>query len=65
MGGGGIMTGEDALEFMLVGADIVSVGTATMVDPRAIGIIANEMSAYCESQHIDHVSNLVGGIIMP
>ena len=65
MGGGGIMTGEDALEFMLVGADIVSVGTATMVDPRAIGIIASEMSAYCESQHIDHVSNLVGGIIMP
>ena len=65
MGGGGIMTGEDALEFMLVGADIVSVGTATMVDPRAIGIIASEMSAYCESQYIDHVSNLVGGIVMP
>ena len=65
MGGGGIMTGEDALEFMLVGADIVSVGTATMVDPRAIGIIASEMSAYCESQHVDHISNLVGGIIMP
>ena len=65
MGGGGIMTGEDALEFMVVGADIVSVGTATMVDPRAIDIIASEMSAYCESQHIDHVSQLVGSIIMP
>ena len=65
MGGGGIMTGEDALEFMVVGADIVSVGTATMVDPRAIGIIASEMSAYCESQHIEHVSQLVGSIIMP
>ena len=65
MGGGGIMTGEDALEFMIVGADIVSVGTATMVDPRAIGIIASEMSAYCESQHIDHVSQLVGSIIIP
>ena len=65
MGGGGIMTGEDALEFTVVGADIVSVGTATMVDPRAIGIIASEMSAYCESQHIDHVSRLVGSIIIP
>ena len=65
MGGGGIMTGEDALEFMVVGADIVSVGTATMVDPRAIGIIASEMSAYCESQHIDYVSQLVGSIIIP
>ena len=65
MGGGGIMTGEDALEFMLVGADIVSVGTATMVDPRAIGIIAKEMSAYCEKEQIAHVQDIVGGIIVP
>ena len=65
MGGGGIMAGEDALEFMLVGADIVSVGTATMVDPRAIGIIAKEMSAYCEKEQIAHVQDIVGGIIVP
>lgn len=65
MGGGGIMTGEDALEFMLVGADIVSVGTATMVDPRAIGIIAKEMSTYCEKEQIAHVQDIVGGIIVP
>ena len=65
MGGGGIMTGEDALEFMLVGADIVSVGTATMVDPRAIGIIAKEMSAYCEKEQIAYVQDIVGGIIVP
>ena len=65
MGGGGIMTGEDALEFMLVGADIVSVGTATMVDPRAIGIIAKEMRAYCEKGQIAHVQDIVGGIIVP
>ena len=65
MGGGGIMTGEDALEFMLVGADIVSVGTATMVDPRSIGLIAKEMSAYCEKEQIAHVQDIVGGIIVP
>ena len=65
MGGGGIMSGEDALEFMVVGADIVSVGTATMVDPRAIGIIAKEMSAYCEKEQIAHVQDIVGGIIVP
>ncbi len=50
---------------MLVGADIVSVGTATMVDPRAIGIIAKEMSAYCEKEQIAHVQDIVGGIIVP
>lgn len=65
MGGGGIMSGEDALEFMLVGADIVSVGTATMVDPRAIALIAKEMHEYCMTNDIAHVQDIVDGIIIP
>ncbi|MBC7288928.1 MAG: dihydroorotate dehydrogenase, partial [Armatimonadetes bacterium] len=35
IGMGGIMTGEDAAEFMLAGAAAVAVGTATFVDPMA------------------------------
>ena len=35
IGMGGIMTGEDALEFMLAGASAVAVGTANFVNPRA------------------------------
>lgn len=35
IGIGGIMTGEDAAEFIMAGADIVSVGTAALVNPTA------------------------------
>jgi len=35
MGLGGIMTGEDAAEFLMAGADAVSIGTAALVDPTA------------------------------
>ena len=35
IGLGGIMTGEDAAEFILAGADAISVGTATFANPRA------------------------------
>ncbi|MDR2726264.1 MAG: dihydroorotate dehydrogenase [Candidatus Adiutrix sp.] len=35
VGLGGITTAEDALEFILAGAEAVEVGTATLIDPRA------------------------------
>src|SRR5690554_945597 len=35
IGMGGILTGSDALEFILAGASAVAVGTANLVDPRA------------------------------
>lgn len=62
MGMGGIMTGTDAVEFMLAGADIVSVGTATMVDPTAIARIAKEMNEYAEAEKLTHISDIVGGL---
>lgn len=60
LGGGGIMTGRDAIEFMLVGAQAVSVGTASMVDPRAIAIIAHEMKEYLKEEQLNHVSDVIG-----
>ncbi len=35
VGMGGVMTAEDAVEFMLAGATAVAVGTANFVDPTA------------------------------
>lgn len=35
IGLGGIMTGEDAVEFLMAGADAISVGTAALIDPLA------------------------------
>ena len=44
-GVGGVMTGEDAAEFILAGATCVSVGMANFVDPCASLKIAHELEA--------------------
>lgn len=43
IGLGGIMSGEDAAEFLMAGADAVSIGTAALVDPTAPVRIKNEL----------------------
>jgi dihydroorotate dehydrogenase (NAD+) catalytic subunit len=45
VGIGGIATAEDAMEFLLAGCRAVQVGTATFVDPNAIGRIAEGLAA--------------------
>jgi dihydroorotate dehydrogenase (NAD+) catalytic subunit len=46
VGIGGIATAEDAMEFLLAGCRAVQVGTATFVDPNAIGKIAAGLARY-------------------
>jgi dihydroorotate dehydrogenase (NAD+) catalytic subunit len=41
IGIGGITRAEDAMEFLLAGCRAVQVGTATFIDPNAIGKIAS------------------------
>lgn len=48
IGLGGIMTGEDAVEFLMAGADAVSVGTAALVDPAAPVRIKRELVEFME-----------------
>ena len=45
IGMGGVMTGEDAYELLLAGADAVAVGTAALIDPAAPLRILNELEA--------------------
>lgn len=46
IGLGGIMTGEDVVEFLMAGADAVSIGTAVFANPTAPVDIKNELIAY-------------------
>ena len=62
LGMGGIMTGEDAIEFMLAGATAVSVGTANFVDPFATAKVIDGMRAYCEEQGVTDINELIGGL---
>lgn len=60
IGMGGIMTAEDALEFMLAGAAAVSVGTASLVNPRAAADIAKGMQDYLQKKNLQHINDIVG-----
>jgi dihydroorotate dehydrogenase (NAD+) catalytic subunit len=62
IGIGGITSWEDAIEFMLVGASAIQVGTANFINP-ATGIeIAQGIRKYCERYSIHDVGTLVGGM---
>ena len=58
IGLGGIMTGEDAAEFILAGADAISVGTAALVNPTAPVDIKRELIAYMERYGFKNLAEL-------
>ena len=63
IGMGGIVSGEDAAEYLLAGASAVQVGTASFMDPGSLARIASELEAFCREQGLDRVENLVGGLL--
>ena len=62
VGIGGIRTGEDALEFLAVGATAVQVGTATFYDPTAPVRIAEEMVRWCRRHDVSTVAAMTGSL---
>lgn len=62
IGMGGIMTGEDAVEFLLAGASAVAVGTAIFADPLAPIKVIDGINAYLDRHQIASVSELVGAV---
>jgi dihydroorotate dehydrogenase (NAD+) catalytic subunit len=60
IGMGGIMTAEDALEFILAGAAAVAVGTANFVNPRATMDVLDGIEKYMTEHGIQNISELVG-----
>ena len=65
IGMGGIVTAEDAIEFMLAGATAVEVGTASYADPRAVEHIAHGLESWCKSHTVEKVSSLTSAIELP
>lgn len=62
IGMGGIMTGEDAVEFLLAGATAVAVGTANFVNPRATRDVVGGIAAYLQENNLSSVQEIIGGI---
>ncbi|MBY4797958.1 dihydroorotate dehydrogenase [Collinsella sp. AGMB00827] len=61
-GVGGIMTGEDAAEFILAGATCVSVGMANLIEPDAATRILSELEAWARRQGVSDITELVGAL---
>ena len=62
MGIGGIRNADDALQYVLAGACLVQVGTASFVDPSAAVNVHEGIEAYLAGQGIDRLSDLVGAL---
>lgn len=62
IGIGGIFTAEDALEFLIVGAVAVQVGTANFIDPASAINIAEGIEKYCSDNNIEDVQQIVGSL---
>jgi dihydroorotate dehydrogenase (NAD+) catalytic subunit len=62
IGCGGIMTGEDAVEFLLAGATAIQVGTANFVDPTATMRVIDGIAEYCAGSGIARVGDLIGAL---
>lgn len=64
IGLGGIVSGEDAAEFLIAGASAVQVGTGSFLRPDAPLQVARELSRVCRKLGVSGVSELVGTIDM-
>ncbi len=62
IGIGGIVRPMDALEFLIVGAKAVQVGTANFVDPSAMLSIIEGIEAFCIDEGIDDIHQLIGSL---
>jgi dihydroorotate dehydrogenase (NAD+) catalytic subunit len=60
IGMGGILTGTDALEYLIAGAKAVEVGTANFIDPESMVKIIQEMKEYCQEKKMDRIETLIG-----
>jgi dihydroorotate dehydrogenase (NAD+) catalytic subunit len=59
---GGIMTADDALEFLIVGATMVAVGTANFIHPQAPLEILEGIRSYMKKNQIMDVNSLIGSL---
>jgi dihydroorotate dehydrogenase (NAD+) catalytic subunit len=62
IGMGGIMTADDALEFIIAGARAVSVGTANFVNPIAVLEIITGIRDFIIQNHVQDINHLVGSL---
>jgi len=64
IGIGGIMNWKDVVEFMIVGASAVQIGTLNFIDPTAPEKMIKDLENYCVSAGINKLSELTASYII-
>ena len=62
IGQGGVVSAEDALEFIIAGADAVGIGTALFYDPLVCRKINRGMADYLNRHGLSNVAQLTGSL---
>jgi dihydroorotate dehydrogenase (NAD+) catalytic subunit len=62
IGVGGIMNYRDALEFLVVGATAVQVGTANFSNPRTMVEIIEGLEFFLKQKDINNISEIIGSL---
>ena len=57
---GGVANARDALEYLLLGASVVEIGSAAMVNPGLFTKIGQEMSQFLDKKNIDSLDHWIG-----
>lgn len=60
VGLGGIMTAEDAIEFIMAGATAVEIGTANFIDPTVTKRVKDGIAAWLDSHNITDIHDITG-----
>lgn len=60
IGLGGIMSGRDAMEFILAGATAIEVGTANFINPKVTVEIVDYINEYCQRHSVSNINQLIG-----
>ncbi|SMN10671.1 Dihydroorotate dehydrogenase, catalytic subunit [uncultured Candidatus Thioglobus sp.] len=64
IGQGGIMTANDAIEFIIAGAATVGIGTALFYDPLVCPKINDGISQYLIDNNLTNINQLVGTLVL-
>ena len=64
MGLGGIVSGEDAIEFMLAGATTVSIGAGNFIDPYTSVKVVEGIEEYMRKCNIEDINDIIGKVEM-
>ena len=64
MGLGGIVSGEDAIEFMLAGATTVSIGAGNFIDPYTSVKVVEGIEEYMRKCNVEDINDIIGRVIM-